>query len=286
MKKMIAGLALTITLSFASFAADDIDGAYTELKASQDAKKGAADIGKLAGAVLAFAAKTPDDAHNKEVATQAEYALLTAGLTGTPAEQVDLFGQLETANPKSEYLPSAFPYYLAALAKTAPAKLGPEIDKALTNFPDNQDLLVAGANAAMQKQQADKALTLAGRALAAHPKKPENVDQAAFDKSQATINGQMRWVSGVVQGTKNKFFECNRDLRASLPGIAGNNQLLGTAYFYLGICNYQLGRQIVNKAQVLEGQKFMEQSAAIPGPSQSQAFNNVALIKAEAAKMR
>jgi hypothetical protein len=284
MKKLIAGLALTLTLALGAFAADDIDGAYTELKAAQDAKKPAAEIKTAALAVLQFAAKNPDDAHNKEVATQAEYALLTAGLAGSTAEQIDLFGALETANPKSEYLPSAYPYYLAALGKSAPAKVGPTIDKALTNFPDDADLLAAGATNAMARQQADKALSLAQKALAAKGKKPEGVDQATWDKQQAQLSASMRFVSGVVEGSKNKFFECNRDLRAALPGLqAGQTQ---TANYYIGLCTYQLGRQIVNKAQVLEGAKFMDAAAATPGPMQSQAFSAAQAIKAEAARMR
>ena len=286
MKKLIALLAATMLVSFAAMAADDIDGAYTDLKAAMDAKKGPAEIKPLAVAVLTFAAKTPDDAHAKEVATQAEYALYTAALAAQPAEEVDLMAALEGASPKSEYLATGYSHYLASLAKVAPAKVGPVVDKALTNFPDNQDLLVAGANNALQRQQADRALSLARRAIASHPKKPEGVDQAAWDRSEAGIVGNMHWIAGVVQGSKNQFMECDRELKASLPAIQGNQGLLGTAYFYLGLCNYQLGRQIVNKAQVLEGAKYSDLSAAIPGPNQRQAYNNSQLIKAEAAKMR
>jgi tetratricopeptide (TPR) repeat protein len=286
MKKLIAGLAATLLLSFAAVAADDIDGAYTELKTALDAKKGAAEIKPLAIAVLTFAAKTPDDAHAKEIAQQAEYGLLTTALASSPAEEVDLMGALEAGSPKSEYLASSYPHYLASLAKVAPAKVGPVVDKALTNFPDNQDLLVAAANNALQRQQADRALAMARRAIAAHPKKPEGISQGDWDHGQATVAGNMHWIAGVVQGSKNQFFECDKELKAALPLIAGNQPLLGTAYFYLGVCNYQLGSQIVNKAQVLEGQKYSEMSAAIPGPNQRQAYANVQSIKAAAAKMR
>jgi len=41
-----------------------------------------------------------------------------------------------------------------------------------------------------------------------------------------------------------------------------------------------------NKARVLEGAKFSDQSAQIAGPMQDQAWRNAALIKKEAATMR
>ena len=286
MKKLIASLAVALMVSFAAVAADDIDAAYANLKAAQDAKKGAADIKGPAVEVLTFAAKTPGDARAKELATQAEYALFATALASSPADEVDLMGALEAANPKSEYLASGYGHYLAALGRVAPAKVGPVVDKVLTNFPDNKDLLVAGANSALTRGQGGRAITLASKAIATHPKKPEGVDQAAWDKSESQIATNMHWIIGVAQGSSNKFFECDKELKGVLPAIQGNQALLGTAYFYLGLCNYQLGRQIVNKAQLLEGQKYSELSAAIPGPYQHQAYTNAQSIKAEAAKMK
>jgi len=50
--------------------------------------------------------------------------------------------------------------------------------------------------------------------------------------------------------------------------------------------NYQLGVMTLNKAQVLEGAKFSEQAAAIPGPYTDQAWRNAQNIKAAADKIR
>jgi hypothetical protein len=272
MKKLTALLAATLMVSFAAMAADDIEGAYTDLKAAQDAKKGPAEIKPLALAVLAFAAKTPEDAHAKEIATQAEYALLTSALSAQPAEQVDLIGALETANPKSEYLSSGYPYYLNSLARVAPAKFGAAADKAAANFGDNQEVMVAGANTALALKQNDRAMTLAGHALG---------DKGKADG--ATI-ASMHFIVGYVQASKNKFTECNRELRAALPGLSGAQVQI--ANFSLGVCNYQLGHQIVDKARVLEAAKFMDAAAAAPGSLQSQAAQMSSSMKAEAAKMR
>jgi hypothetical protein len=272
MKKLVALLAAGLIVSFAVMAADDIDGAYTDLKNAMDAKKGPAEIKPLAVAVLNFAAKTPDDAHAKEVAAQAEYALLTSALSAQPAEQVDLLGALEAASPRSEYLASGYPYYLNALARVAPAKFGAAADKAAANFPDNQDILVAAADAASALKQNDRAMTFASRALGAKGK-----------ADAATIN-RMHFIIGIVQASKNKFYDCNKELRAALPGLSGAQAQ--TANYTLGVCNYQLGHQIVNKAQILDGAKFMDAAAAAPGPLQAQAAQMSSAMKAEAAKMR
>ncbi|HYA16868.1 MAG TPA: hypothetical protein VEF06_05350, partial [Bryobacteraceae bacterium] len=234
----------------------------------------AAEIKPLAVAVLNFAAKTPDDAHAKEVAAQAEYALLTAALASQqPAEQADLLAALETANPKSEYMGSGYPYYLNALARSAPAKFGPAADKAAANFGDNQDVMVAAADAALAVKQNDRAVTFANKALA-----------AKGGKADAATIGRMHYVIGLVSATKNQFGPCDKELRAAQPTLSG--PALANAYYYLGICNYQLGHQIQSKDRVLQGQKFMEQAAAIPGPMQAQAANTAKLIAGEAAKMR
>jgi hypothetical protein len=272
MKKLVALLAAGLVLSFAVMAADDIDGAYTDLKNAVDAKKGPAEIKPLAVAVLTFAAKTPDDAHAKEVAAQAEYALLTSALAAQPAEQVDLLSALETASPKSEYMASGYPYYLNALARTAPAKLGAAADKAAANFPDNQDVLVAAADGAITAKQNDRALTFASRAL------------GAKGKADAPTINRMHFIIGIVQASKQKFFECNKELRAALPGLSGAQ--VQTANYTLGVCNYQLGHQIVNKAQILEAAKFMDTAAAGGGSLQAQAAQMSSAMKAEAAKMR
>lgn len=286
MKKLITGAALAFLMCNLATAAEDLDAAYTELKAAVEAKKSVTEIKPLAVEVFGFVSKAAGDAHAKEIGAYAEYQVFSLALAGPAATTVDLMGVLEAGAPKSEYLASGYSTYLAALNQVAPARVGAVADKALANFPDNQDLLVSAANAALQKSQADRALSLALRAIAARPKKPENIVQGDWDKAQNQISGSMHWVAGIVYGSQNKFFECDKQLRAALPMIKGNQALEGPALFYLGLSNYQLGRGALNKKQVEEGAAFSQQAAGIPGQYQRQAFANAASIKAEAAKMR
>ena len=62
--------------------------------------------------------------------------------------------------------------------------------------------------------------------------------------------------------------------------------MTGPALFYLGMANYQLGKMTMNKARVLEGAKFSEQSAAIPSAFADQARHNALVMNNEARTMR
>jgi hypothetical protein len=279
MKKLLTGLTLAVLLSHVVLAADDDpDAVYSTLQKAVDDKKPAAEIKPLAISVIKLTAKVTGDAeatkHAQEMGKYAEYQLYTLGIAGPAATTVEMIGALEDADPKSEYLTGAYPTYLAALGG---AKAGPAAEKALTNFPDDIYLLSLAASDALGKQQNDRALGYARRALASKAKVPDGMNAA-------TVMGSMHYIAGAVYGSKNQFFECNRELRAALPSLAGDNNRLSVAYYFLGYSNYQLGRTGLNKNQMLEGQKFADQGAAINGPFKSQAYALSQTIKVDVAR--
>jgi hypothetical protein len=61
--------------------------------------------------------------------------------------------------------------------------------------------------------------------------------------------------------------------------------MLGSTLFYLSLANYNLGRQSLNRTQVLEAASFSEQASKIPGPYQQQAWSNTSLMRNEADRM-
>jgi len=277
MKKLLTGLTLAFLLSHVVLAADDDpDTVYATLQKAVDDKKPAAEVKPLAVQVIKMTAKVTGDAeatkHAQEMSKYAEYQLLTLGIAGPAAATIEMIGALEDANPKSEYLPSGYPTYLAALGA---AKAGPAAEKALTSFPDDLYLLNIAANDAFSKQQNDRALGYARRALASKAKEPEGMSL-----------GGMHFIAGMVYGSKNQFFECNRELRAAVPSLTGDNERLARAYYFLGVSNYQLGRTGLNKNQVLEGQKYADQAAALNSSVKSQAYQLSQTIKVDAARMR
>jgi len=224
----------------------------------------------------------------KSVEEYAEYALYAVAIQSPPATQVDLISTLEQTNPKSKYLNQAYLPYLVALDKTgAGAKVLPLAEKALVNFPENEDLLLVLADSALAKNP-DRALALANRLTAAYNKhsKPEGMAAADWDKKKSAGLGRGYWIAGVVYGAKNQYVNCDKDLRAALPLIQGNAAMLGPALFFLGTANYNLGKMTLNKAKVLEAAKFSEQSAAIPSAYADQARHNALVMKDEASRMR
>lgn len=302
MKLSAVSLALVL-LAGPAVAADNLDDALASLKdavAKKDTplvKKLALEVYPLASKAAAEPAPKDDDeraawtnrvAAGKAAEEYAEYGLYAVALQSPAATQVDLFSTLEQQNPKSKYLDLGYGQYLVALNQTgASAKVLPMAEKALANFPENEDLLMVLINSAAAKNP-DRALALANRLIAAYNKhsKPETMTAADWERQKSQGLGYGYFIAGNVYGTKSQWVNCDKDLRAALPLIKGNDAMMGPALFFLGMANYQLGKMTLNKAKVLEAAKFSEQSAAIPGAYADQARHNALVMKDEGNKMR
>ena len=273
MKITVLSVALVLAAGMPSarLLADDLDDALAALKEAEPSKD-AAKIKALAAAAHTTAKKyegpAPADAdkesyeargrYAKDVDHYSEYALYALAIQSRsdPKTAVDLITTLEQQNPKSEYL---------------------ELPEALAIQADN----------ALSRKQTDRAVSLANRMIAAANKKPpEGTSAADWDRTKGTILGQGYYIIGTNACEHNKFAEADRNLRAALPYIKGNNGMLGPAYFCLGVVNYNLANMTASKAKMLEAAKFSEQAAAIPGPTQDQAYKNSMAMKAAADKMR
>ena len=303
MKLSVVGIAILL-MTGPVVVADELDDTYQSLQDAV-AKKDAAQVKKLAVPLFELARKVsrapePTSAiekedwpnrvkYAKEAEGYAEYALFATGVQADPATMVDLLGLLEQQAPKSKYLDEGYEAYLGALHSAGKDDAVPAIvEKALVNFPANPDLLLVAANSAQVKKQADRAIALANRLVAAanSRQKPETVSAADWEAKKRIWLGRGYWISGVLNGEKNLYALSNRSLRAGLPYIKGEPGLMGPALFYLGLDNYQLGKMTNNKKQVLEGATFSDQCAAIAGPYQDRAYRNAMVMKTEANSMR
>src|SRR5579884_675573 len=225
----------------------------------------------------------------KYVQLQIEYALSSTAAEAKPAETVDLLATLEQLNPSSKYLDAAYTRYFYALSQTgASAKIVPVAEKGLAHFPNNDDCLLVLADNARARKQPDKAIAYADRLVNAVNKraKPEGMSAADWQKKRDTALGRGYFIAGVLRAEKSQFFQANENLRAALPLIKGNQAMIPPALFYLGLANYQLGKQLLNKAQIREAAKFSEEAAAYSGPLADQARHNALVMKQEADRMR
>ena len=299
-------LMVSIALLFAPAPAvlpGNLDTSFQNLKEAV-ANKDAAQVKKLAAETCALAreaaeAKAPEEvekvewdkhvAYAREVETYTEYALFATAVQAPAATTVDLIASLEQQNPKSKYLDRAYSSYFVALSQTGEASKIPAIaEKALANFPNNEDLLLFLADHALEHKQSDRALTYAQRLVAAlnSRSKPEEMPAAAWERKRSAALGRGHWIAGLMHCEKGQYAAGDQELRASLPLIKGNDVMTGAALFNLGLANYQIGKMTMRKAQVLEAAKFSEQAAAIPGPYAQQAWHNAQIMKQEASRMR
>ncbi len=303
--KLLALSTMVLLVGAAAVArAQNLDASYQSLKDAK-AKGDAAEVKKFACETSALARKAaaepaPEDADEKEAWTkrveyakgvdlQTEYALYELAVKSPPATMVDLLATLETQNPKCKYLDQAYASYLYALSQSGgTAKITAVAEKALTNFPENTDLLLVMVNSTFAAKQSDRAQGYSNRLVAswARKTKPEGVSEGDFERQKAASLGRGFWVSGMVSGEKNQYAAADKSLRAALPYIKGNNAMVAPALFYLGTANYNLGKMTNNKAKILEAAKFSDDCAALPSELAQQAWKNSTIMKAEAAKMR
>ena len=302
---MLAVLTLAVAFSIDPKAVDDMEKSFQSLKEAET-QKDADLVKRLAAETCALARQVamspaPDNDEEKtywkdrvtyahEIEVHTEYALVSTALQASePAVTLDFLTTLEKQNPKSKYLGEAYGRYLLALNQTgATAKIPAVAEKGLTNFPEQEDLLLYMSDYAMTHKQADRALTYSRRLVTVLNKraKPEGMSAADWDRKKSAGLARGYWIAGVLCGEKTLYAESDRHLRAALPLIKGNDAMVAAALFYLGVDNFQLGQAMLNKALVQEAVKFSEQSAQIPGPYQSQAWKNAAIMKTQADRMR
>jgi hypothetical protein len=276
--------------------ADELEDSYTKLKdavAKKDADavkaEGAATF-KLAQAVVN--APQPAEAdqvsewkqrveYGTDVSAYTEYALAATATQVEGAKTVELVESLLAQNPKSAYLDTCTPAYLAALGKSGAAKQLDGMTKIVAGRPDNEVALAALAEGLANKN-ADRAVGYANKLVAVlkTKAKPEGVSPADWENAKSNGMATGYFVSGMIHGAKSAWVDCDRDLKAALP-LIHDDYRLGIVYFYLGLANYQLGKQTLDKPRMQTGLAYSKQSAAIAGPMKEQAYHNQLAIQGE-----
>ncbi len=74
--------------------------------------------------------------------------------------------------------------------------------------------------------------------------------------------GRGYWIAGMGYATQNKLPQADQNLRAALPHLKGDDALMQTALFNLGLANYKMA-QGGKKALAADAARFNDQAAAI-----------------------
>lgn len=279
--------------------ADDIDASYNNLKSAEGKKdiaaimKWSAQTSQIARKVVALPMRDGEDAEEwkqavdyaKQVDTYTEYALYLGALQSTDPQLVmALADNLEKRNPDSQYIAILMGQYAASARQGNALPKAVEFgERAYARKQFNADMLLAMGDSAMQKQQFEKAIMYSAKAIEVMKSqaKPEGFADADWEKKKASIIGLGNWMSGVSLSSQNKYAPADTALRAALPLIKDNEQLMAVALFHLGLVNYKMGQISKNKTQISDAIKFSQQCSAINSPFREQALKNVKVIKTE-----
>jgi hypothetical protein len=271
-----------IALTGMAWAAPELNEDFDALKAAVEGK----DTGKvktLAPTVSkesrAILAKTDSAADVTEFAKGAdeysEYALSIAAVQATDPQTTIEFGDMLLAqNPKSKHVDTMAASYLAALSKQSAAKATAGAQKILAGRPEEEDALYYAA--ASNGAYASKLVAVMSKKA-----KPEGMSDADWSRKKDSYLGIGYFYGGASACSRQAWAECDRDLKAAEPYVKGTPQMLGNTYFYLGLANYQLGKLTQDRTRIQAGLKYSQQAAALPGPNQAQANNNVAAMSKE-----
>ncbi|MEQ1948342.1 MAG: hypothetical protein ABL995_14215 [Bryobacteraceae bacterium] len=282
MKFALVGL---LALSGMAFAAPDLNDTFAALKTATEGK----DVAQVKTLAPQAAKEAKDILSKPDVpmdiaefakgaAEYSEYALSIVAIgSGDPKVTVELTDVLLETNNKSKHVDTVAASYLAALNKESAAKATAGAGKILAGRPENEDALFQQASGG-SGAAANKLITV----MRTKPK-PEGVADADWERKKNAMTGTAYYLLGTQAGQAQRWADADRNLKAALPLIAGNNALLGPTYFFLGIANYQTGKLTQDRSKMQTGINYTQQAAGIAGPMQGQANNNLAAMKKEMA---
>jgi tetratricopeptide (TPR) repeat protein len=221
----------------------------------------------------------------RQVGTYSEYSAYAAALQTTdPAKKIELAEALRQMNPESQYWPQLVPMLFLAYRQTGNTEKAVELaEQVLAKDATNEDMLLVVADYYMnQKKDAAKTLSYSSKLVDLMSTKPapEGVSAADWEKKRKSSLGVGYWMMGVTYATQNKLSEADKVLRQALPFISDNDQLRGTALFYLGVVNYRLGEK-GDERRILDAFNFTKESAAIKSPVQAAAQQNLKRMQAQ-----
>ena len=275
--------------------ADDLDAAHQNLKASEAKKdpdlilKWAGETSKIAQKMAA--SKQPTDADEveawkksvdfaKQLDTYTEYSLYAAAAQSTdPRKRIELGEALSARNPKSQYMPQVIQVEFASYRQLGDNdKSLAFAEKSLETDQSSEDILAFVADQYVQKKRdPDKVVAYSAKIVELMDTKPApaGVSEGDWAKKKTTMSGLAHYMSGTTLYGQKKLAPADKELRAALPLVEGNEQLKGATLFYAGLANYDM-------KNIPDAIKFNQQCAAIKSPFQAKASANLKVMQSQA----
>jgi len=221
----------------------------------------------------------------KQLDVYTEYSLYAMALqTADPRKKSALGELLEQRSPQSQYLPQiANQRFMAYFQAGESAKAIALAEKLFEKDQTNEDMMLAVADSyRSQQKDLEKVHALCNKVLelVKTKSKPEGVSDADWERRKTQLSGRAQYIAGVTYAIQSQWAQADQTLRAALPGIKDDEQITAEALFYLGLANFRLGEK-GDSDRIYDAIRFNEQCAAVAGPYQSRARQNLKFIRSK-----
>lgn len=230
-------------------------------------------------------AKRPQDADAKQLQTYAEYCLHKAAAdTADPKVRIGMLEALDRRNPQSAFAGSMGTELYQAYTEAGDAGHALQIaEQIVKSDPSNADMLLAVAQHHFRKEDSREKViqyTTALIKILETKSAPEGVSSEAWEKRKAQMLGAANYMGGVSASLLNQHLKADVMLRAALPSLNDDPQMLATTLYLLGLANYRLAES-GGRTRAIDALRFTQRCAAIRSSYQEQAIKNAAAIKVE-----
>ena len=218
------------------------------------------------------------------VKSYAEYAVFVLAPKDDKDKRAEVLKWVEEINPRSSYLkganqpPSGSTLTASAASTAETVKLA---QQTIAADPNNADALATLAEHANQAGDLTRVLQYTGKLIEVlNGPKPQDISDAEWKLRRERYLVSALWLNGINNSLRGNYSVADRSLRAVLPFIRGNAQLLSAGLYHLGYVNYQLAEK-GEPNRVFEGLKYFQECMQIKGNYQEQAQKNITAIKSE-----
>jgi hypothetical protein len=141
-------------------------------------------------------------------------------------------------------------------------------------------MLLAAASGYEAKKQPDKVIELATKAIEVTnaKAKPAGVADADWANYKAQLVSRSNFMIGMQHAAANRWPQAEQALKLALPGIKADATMSSAALFHLGLANYKMA-EAGNMDRIRDAVDFFEQCAAVAGPYQAPARQNIKAIR-------
>ena len=276
----------------------DVDAAHNSLKAAEESKDPGLihKYAKLAWdtSEVALKGKKPDAVDKtdwdkqldfcRSLKSYAEYSVFAMAPKDDKEKRAEVLKWVEEINPKSAYLKdatqaAATTTFIASAAASADTVKSAQ--QTITTDPGNVDALAALAEHANKAGDFGHVLQYTAKLIEVlSGPKPQDLSDSEWKIRRERYLVSALWLNGVNNSLRGNYVQADRSLRAVLPYIRSNTQLLSAGLYHLGYVNYQLAEK-GEPNRVFEGLKYFQECTQVKGNYQEQAHKNIAAIKSE-----